>query len=100
MAFRSAPPTSGIVYVMMIPQLQFIQYRMRTIYKCLRHKNRRYGGAASVALRRLASGACGQLEAPCGRLGAGIQRNCAGAAILDKALLDERPASLAMGPDL
>eukprot|EP00965_Chrysotila_dentata_P240495 6203748-Pleurochrysis_carterae.AAC.9 len=60
---------------------RFIQHRMRTIYKRLRHTNCRYGGAASLALRRLASGACGQTEAPCGRFGAGIQRNCVGAAI-------------------
>eukprot|EP00965_Chrysotila_dentata_P139899 4624816-Pleurochrysis_carterae.AAC.1 len=54
---RSAPPTSGI----------FIQYRMRAIYERLGHTNRKYGGAASVALRRLASGgACGQTEALCG----------------------------------
>eukprot|EP00965_Chrysotila_dentata_P242298 6204792-Pleurochrysis_carterae.AAC.3 len=33
---------------------------------------------ASVALSRLASGACGQIEAPCGRFGAGIQLHCAG----------------------
>eukprot|EP00965_Chrysotila_dentata_P034880 1161219-Pleurochrysis_carterae.AAC.4 len=62
---------------------QFIQYRMCTIYERLRHTRRRYGGAASVVLRRLANGASGQIEAPCGRFGAGIQRNCAGAAILD-----------------
>eukprot|EP00965_Chrysotila_dentata_P142745 4718297-Pleurochrysis_carterae.AAC.1 len=73
---------------------------MRTIYERLRHTNRRYGGAASVALRRLASGACGQLEALCGRFGAGMQKTFAGAAICVKVLLDERPASLAMSPDL
>eukprot|EP00965_Chrysotila_dentata_P184378 6086788-Pleurochrysis_carterae.AAC.1 len=60
---------------------QFIQYRMRTTYKRLRHTNPRYGGAASVALRRLASGECGQIEAQCGSFGADIQQNCAGAAI-------------------
>eukprot|EP00965_Chrysotila_dentata_P243972 6205713-Pleurochrysis_carterae.AAC.4 len=60
---------------------QFIQYRMRTIYERFRHTNRWHGGAASVAPRRLASGTCGQIEAPCGRFGAGIQRNCAGSAI-------------------
>eukprot|EP00965_Chrysotila_dentata_P205141 6182773-Pleurochrysis_carterae.AAC.1 len=60
---------------------QFIQHRMRTIYERLRDTNRRYGGAASVTLRRLASGACGEIETPCGRFGAGIQRKCAGAAI-------------------
>eukprot|EP00965_Chrysotila_dentata_P032991 1098898-Pleurochrysis_carterae.AAC.1 len=49
---------------------------------------------------RLASGACGQIEALCGRFGAGMQRACAGAAICFKVLLDERPVSLAMGPDL
>ena len=86
------------VYVIMMSQ--FIQYRMRTIYERLRRTNRRYGGAASVALRRLASGACGQIEALCGRFGAGMQRNCAGAAILAEVVLHERPASLAMGPDL
>eukprot|EP00965_Chrysotila_dentata_P144197 4762315-Pleurochrysis_carterae.AAC.1 len=36
---------------------------MRTIYERLGQTNRRYGGAASVALRRLASGACGQIKA-------------------------------------
>eukprot|EP00965_Chrysotila_dentata_P210685 6186037-Pleurochrysis_carterae.AAC.1 len=36
------------------------------------------------------------------KVGTGIQRNChcAGTSILAKVLLDERPASLAMGPDL
>eukprot|EP00965_Chrysotila_dentata_P227256 6195888-Pleurochrysis_carterae.AAC.1 len=46
---------------------------MRTIYERLRHTNRRYGGAVSVGLRRLAVGACGQIEASCGRFGAGVQ---------------------------
>eukprot|EP00965_Chrysotila_dentata_P261967 6214426-Pleurochrysis_carterae.AAC.1 len=35
---------------------QFIQYRMRTSYERLCHTNSRYGGAASVALRRVARG--------------------------------------------
>eukprot|EP00965_Chrysotila_dentata_P011219 365535-Pleurochrysis_carterae.AAC.2 len=60
---------------------QCIQYGMRTIYERFHQTNHSSGGAASVGLRRLASGTCGQIEAPCRRFGAGIQRNCAGADI-------------------
>eukprot|EP00965_Chrysotila_dentata_P004948 162051-Pleurochrysis_carterae.AAC.1 len=64
---RSAPSTSGNVNISM-----FLQYRMRTSYEGLRHKNRRYGGAASVALRLLARGLDSQNAARLRRIGGGM----------------------------
>eukprot|EP00965_Chrysotila_dentata_P173709 5734615-Pleurochrysis_carterae.AAC.1 len=77
---------------------QFIQYRMRTIYERPRHTNRRYGGAASGALRRLASGACGQIEALYGRFGADMQRNCARGSHLSQSLVRRAPRFACHGP--
>eukprot|EP00965_Chrysotila_dentata_P259000 6213416-Pleurochrysis_carterae.AAC.9 len=75
----------------------FIQYRMRTSCKWLRHANRWHDGAASVALRRPGGGPDSQTEAPihgiCGGMPSGTPESLA----LASCMLDITCCSLVIG---